>query len=74
MVTEEITVDVSIKEKNWTLELMQSMFGDILDIHEDFEYAIAVLLEYATEDRMDDDVLSALEEIANYYGYELTER
>ena len=67
MIDENITVEVDAKlaDKNWTLEIMDSVFYEQLDYDNDYEYAIAVLLDYATAGGVEGDIGDALEEIVD---------
>lgn len=69
-----ITVDFDVKDKNWLLEFLSSITEDRLSVRNDYEYAIGLLLDYATEGSPDGDFEDALEEIADSFGYELVEK
>jgi len=60
--TLKVNADVDIERP--TLVLMEELFGDSLDVQDDYEYAIAVLLGYGVG-RTDGDIHDALEEIQN---------
>lgn len=60
-----VEVELDLKNKNWNLELMEAMFGDNLNIQNDYEYAIGVLLGYGTYGGVDGDIEDALEEITD---------
>lgn len=58
---------------NNPLPYIHTVWGDSLSVTDDFEYAVGVLLDYATEDELSDDVEDALAEIAGAFGYDLVE-